>query len=224
MEMGRETLIPRAIQLSEGMTKKQVLEAFKQGKTLRDFEKTVDDFKYVKFIYLSNLSTEQIMGLIDFHKEKYGQPCAIGFDYMGLFKGCNNNTERTAKQAQEIKSVIGRAAGCPIFTLAQAKQVYEGKRGDIELDRVCGKDSDGLLDLGDYGIGLWGHWDIDDEGNERKYIFGKFYKSRGMDAEVYGPDPYFGLVLDEKFMRVNDVIHVPNPPRFKQKDKSQDDK
>ena len=220
MEMGRDTLVPRLIQQVEGISKKQVITAFREGKTVRDFEKTLEAFKYVKFIYLSNLSTDQILGLLDFHKEKFGQPCAVGFDYLGLFRGCNNNTERTAKQAQEIKSVVAKASGCPVFTLVQAKQLYEGRGGDIELDRACPKDSDAILDLADYSIGLWGHWIADQgTGEEKKYIFGKFFKSRGMDDEAYGLCPYFGLNIEERHMRVNDVIHIPNPPRFKQKTK-----
>ena len=224
MEMGRDTLVPRMIQQTEGLSKKQVLEAFRAGKRSEAFQKTLEAFKYVKFIYLSNLSTEQVMGLVDFHREKYGQPCAIGFDYLGLFKGCNNNTERTAKQAQEIKSVIAKASGCPVFTLAQVKQLYDGDRGDIELDRVCVKDSDAIHDLSDYFFGVWGHWfDNTETGERSRLLFSKPIKARGYDDEVFGDNPYFGLSVDSRFMQVKDIVHVPQPPRFKQKDKSQNE-
>ncbi len=224
MEMGPETLIPRTIQQSHGITKKDVVTAMRAGIPYTEFSKAIEDFEYVKFVYLSNLTTEQILGLIDYHIETYGELSAIGIDYLGLFRGVNNNTERTAKQAQELKTVICKAARCPVFCLVQAKQVYEGREGDIELDRSCPKDSDSILDLGDYAMGLWGHWSQNpDTGEEAKYQFGKFFKSRGMNEELYGVDPYFGLNLDKRYMRLNDVVYIPNPPQFKRKGSEKDE-
>ncbi len=216
MEMGPETLIPRTIQQSERVTKKYVVDALRKGTPYTRFTKTLEDFEYVKFIYLSNLTTEQVVGLIDYYREKFGDLSAVGFDYLGLFKGVNNHTERTAKQAQELKTVICKAARCPVFCLTQAKQTYEGREGDIELDRTCPKDSDSILDLGDYAMGLWGHWDYTPAGEE-KYIFGRFFKARGMNSEAYGVNPYFGLVLDKKHMALEDIAYISHPPQFKQK-------
>jgi replicative DNA helicase len=218
MEMGPETLIPRTIQQAQGLTKREVVTSLRSGKPMSNYSKTMEDFEYVKFVYLSNLTTEQVLGLIDYHIETYGELSAIGFDYLGLFRGVNNNTERTAKQAQELKTVICKAARCPVFCLTQAKQVYEGREGDIELDRSCPKDSDSILDLGDYAMGFWGHWAQDQiTGLETKYQFGRFFKARGMDDGLYGVDPYFGLNLDKQFMRLNDVVYIANPPQFKSK-------
>ena len=216
MEMGPETLIPRTIQQSEGMTKRDVIKALRSGTPVSSFQKTREDFEYLKFIHLSNLTTEQVLGLVDYYTETYGELSAIGFDYLGLFKGVNNNTERTAKQAQELKTIICKAAHCPVFCLTQAKQIYEGREGDVELDRSCPKDSDSILDLGDYAIGLWGHWSPDPlTGVETKHQFGRFFKSRGMDEGQYGVDPYFGLNLDKQYMRLNDIIHLANPTQIK---------
>jgi replicative DNA helicase len=218
MEMGPETLVPRMIQQAEGITKREVITALRAGNPLSSYQKTMEDFEFLKVVHLSNLTTEQVLGLIDYHIETYGELSAVGFDYLGLFKGVNNNTERTAKQAQEIKTIICKAARCPVFCLTQAKQVYEGREGDIELDRSCPKDSDSILDLGDYAIGLWGHWAQDQiTGVETKFQFGKFFKSRGMDEDKYGVNPYFGLNLDKQFMRLNDVVHIAHPPQFKTK-------
>ncbi len=224
MEMGPETLVPRTIQQSEKITKKAVVDALRAGKPYTEYTKTIEDFEYVKFIYLSNLTTEQVVGLIDFYMEKYGELSAVGFDYLGLFRGVNNHTERTAKQAQELKTVVAKAARCPVFCLTQAKQVYEGREGDIELDRTCPKDSDSILDLGDYALGLWGHWDYGMDGHEEKYIFGRFFKARGMNSEAYGTNPYFGLVLDKKHMALEDVAYIHNPPQFKQKGGNNDER
>lgn len=219
MEMGSETLTPRFIQQAEGMTKKEVITALRAGTPLSSFKKTVEDFEYLKVVYLSNLTTEQVLGLLDHYMETYGPLSAVGFDYLGLFKGVNNNTEKTAKQAQELKTVICKAAQCPVFCLTQAKQIYEGREGDIELDRGCPKDSDSILDLGDYGMGLWGHWSIDSQtGFEYKYQFGKFFKSRGMNTELYGENPYFGLSINKSTLKLDDIVHVPHPDQigFKQ--------
>ena len=221
MEMGPRTLVPRMIQQSERMRKKEVIETLKLGRGIGDFKQASVDFEYLKTVYLSNLSTEQLLEILDYTVEKTGSLCAIGIDYLGLFRGCNNNTERTAKQAQDLKTVVAKAAKCPVFCLAQAKQIYEGRGGDVELDRTCVKDSDSVLDLGDYSIGMWANWQVDqtvDTAPEKKYIFGKFLKSRGMDDELYGIDPYFGLKLHPEYMYLEDVVHVPNPPRFNQKD------
>jgi replicative DNA helicase len=216
MEMGPETLIPRTIQQSEGLTKRAVIQSLRAGTPVSSFQKTREDFEYLKFIHLSNLTTEQVLGLVDYYTETYGELSAIGFDYLGLFKGVNNNTEKTAKQAQELKTIICKAAHCPVFCLTQAKQIYEGREGDVELDRSCPKDSDSILDLGDYAIGLWGHWSPDPlTGVETKHQFGRFFKSRGMDEGQYGVDPYFGLNLDKQYMRLNDIIHLANPTQIK---------
>lgn len=218
MEMGPKTLLPRTIQLSERMSKRDVVAALRAGKRLHDFQKTKEDFEYLKFCYLSNLGTEQIVGLINHYRETYGDLCAIGFDYLGLFRACNNNTQRTAEMVSEIKGVIARMAGCPVFCLAQAKQVYEGNKGDVELDRTCVKDSDSALDLADYSLGVWGNWQHPPGAAEpEKYLFGRFLKSRGCDDEPYGMDPYFGLVMDKQHMRLDDIIHTPTIPQFNQR-------
>lgn len=215
MEMGQDTLIPRMIQQAEGIRKKDAVKRLREGAPLTTFTKTMEDFEFVKFIYLSNLTTEQVLGLIDYHIETYGELSAVGFDYLSLFKGANNNTERTAKQAQELKTLICKAAKAPVFCLTQAKQIYEGREGDIELDRSCPKDSDSILDLGDYAIGTWGHWQYNPEkGVEEKYQFGKFFKARGMDDEAFGERPYFGLAFDKPYMRLNDIIYIKNPEAF----------
>lgn len=220
MEMGKETLIPRTVQQAYGVTKKEAINALKSGENLKEVQ---EQFGYLKFCYLSNLSTDQVLGIIDAHLEKFGSLSAIGFDYLGLFRGCNNNTERTAKQAQELKTIIAKTARCPVFCLTQAKQIYEGREGDIELDRNCNKDSDSVLDLGDYVMGLWNHWALNPHtGEEEKFLFGRFLKSRGMDDEAYGVNPYVGVAIDKRYMRVNDFVHVSHPPIFKQKGQSSD--
>ena len=215
MEMGKRTMVPRLIQLSEKVNRKTAIEALKSAGSSEAFKNTMDNFDLVKFIFKSGLTTESMLAIIEKHQEKYGQLSAIGIDYLGLFKDCNNNTDRTAKQAAELKSIIAKAANCPVFCLVQAKQLYEGRYGDIELDRRCPKDSDSILDLGDFALGLWGSWTPTTDGEE-KLIYGRFFKSRGYDEEVFGDNPVFCLVIDKPHLDIKDIIHVPNPPQFKQ--------
>lgn len=215
MEMGPKTLRPRMIQSAENMTKSQVIGAMLRREP---FQKTREEFKYLTVVYLSNLTTEQMMDLIEAFQKKYGDPCAIGIDYLSYFKGCMNNTERTARQAQDLKTVITKAAKCPTFCLVQAKQTYEGREGDIELTRNCAKDSDSVLDTGDYSIGIWGKWWTFPDATEDKLLFGKFLKSRGMDSEKFEPNPYMAFAWQKDTLQLNDILYVPKnlKPNFRQ--------
>lgn len=217
MEMSEDDLMPRLFQMCEGMTHKQVMEAMASG---YDFPIAREQLQYLTVVYMSNLTTAQMMDIMEGFYKKHGDPCAIGVDYLGFFKGANNNTQVTAQQAQDLKTVIGKVANCPIFVLCQAKQVYEGRGGDVELDRTCVKDSDSVLDSGDFGIGMWGkyHTFITPEGvMEEKILYGKFYKSRRMDAELYKPEPYFALNWEKSHMRLKDIVYVPEAPHFRQR-------
>jgi hypothetical protein len=213
MEMGPKTLRPRMIQSAEGMTKGQVIAAMERREP---FEKTRNEFQYLTVVYLSNLTTEQMMDLIEAFQKKYGDPCAIGIDYLSYFRGCANNTERTAKQAQELKTVITKAAKCPTFCLVQAKQTFEGNEGDVELLRNCAKDSDTVLDSGDYSIGIWGKWFTFADTTREKLLFGRFLKSRGMDSDKFKPNPYMAFDWKKETLELKDIMYVPNPPTFRQ--------
>jgi replicative DNA helicase len=210
MEMGVTALTVRHVQQAEGLSKKEALEIVRERKQL---EKTREMFKDVHVVGLSRLSTDRMLGLIDFYMETYGELSAIGVDYLSLFDGCANNTERTARQATELKTVIGKAANCPVLCLVQAKREYEGREGDIELDRGAGKDSSSIEDTADYLIGSWGKWHNLPTGEE-KIIYGRFLKSRGMDSDLYKINPYFGLNLDKRTMTLKDIAYIENPPAF----------
>lgn len=214
-EMPNATLTLRRVQKVYGLTKKQAIEWVK-GK--HDRTALLEAYKYVKTCYLSNLGTEEILGLIDFYTETYGPLAAVGIDYLGLCKGANNNREKTARMATDMKTRIARAANAPLFVLSQAKQVYEGDKGSVELDRACFKDSDTVIDSADYALGLWKKWHT--QGADRfNLIFGKVLKDRGMDVEAYGQEPYFYLDLDKPTMNMKDIVFVPNPPPFDQRNK-----
>lgn len=211
-EMPNATLTLRRVQKVYGLTKKQAIEWVKGN---NDRSALLDAYKYVKTCYLSNLGTEEILGLIDFYSETYGPLAAIGIDYLGLCKGANNNREKTARMATDMKTRIARAANAPVFVLSQAKQIYEGDKGSVELDRASFKDSDTVIDSADYAIGLWKKWHS--QGADRmNLIFGKIMKDRGMDTEVYGAEPYFYLDLDKPTMNLKDVVFCANPPPFDQ--------
>lgn len=215
MEMGRRTLIPRIIQSAEGLSKRQALARINEAEDTEDFEKTLDKYKYLKFNFRSDLTTESIMAMIDKHMEQFGEISAIGIDYLSLFRGCNSNTERTARQVQDLKTIVAKQAKCPVICIAQAKQVYEGRDGDIELDRRSPGDTDSILRLGDNCFGLWGHWSNDGTG-ERKEIYGRFFKARGFDEELFGSNPYFHMALDKPRLTVTSFSHCPTVPTFRQ--------
>lgn len=216
MEMPNSTLTLRRVQKSFGKSKKEAIEWVKSS---NDKSRLVEDWKYVKTCYLSNLGIEEMLGLVDYYQETFGDLSAVGIDYLGLCKGCNNNRERTARMATDLKTRLARAAKAPVFILTQAKAIYEGEKGSIELDRSCPKDSDTIIDSLDYSIGLWKKWGQVD--NNRDFlIFGKVLKDRGMDLEAWGSDPYFYLDLDKPTMNLKNIIHIPNPPPFEQLDKS----
>lgn len=214
MEMGKKTLRPRLIQTAEDLTKGEVLKRMAQGDT---FEQTREAFKYLTIVHLSNISTEQMMDLVESFVKKHGEIGAIGIDYLGLFRGCNNNTERTARQAQDLKTVIAKGANCPVFCLVQAKQTFEGREGNVELLRNCPKDSDSILDLGDYSLGMWSHFVTLSDATEERVLFGKFMKSRGLDSDNYKPNPYFALKWKKETMTLEDIIYLEKPPfKFRQ--------
>lgn len=214
MEMGAKTLRPRLIQQAEGITKTEVLDRMAHGDT---FGKTREAFQHLDIVHLSNLTTEQMIDLVESYVKKKGSVAAIGIDFLGLFRGCNNDTQKTARQAQELKTVIAKSFDCPVICLAQAKQVYEGREGNVELTRNCVKDSDSVLDLGDYSIGMWKHWITFADATEDNVLFGRFLKSRGLDSEKFKPNPYFALKWKKEVMQLEDIIYCEKAPyRFRQ--------
>lgn len=218
MEMPNNTLTLRRVQKSYGLTKKEAIEWVK-GR--HDRTKLLEDWKWVKTCFLSNLGIEEMLGLVDFYSETFGPLAAIGIDYLGLCKGVNNDRQKTARMATDIKTRLARAANAPVFLLTQAKQIYEGERGSIELDRSCNKDSDTVLDSMDYSFGIWKKW-ILHEGVKDFLIFGKPLKDRGLDYDAYGTsEPYFWLDLDKPHMDLRDVNFANSVPVF---DKLKDNK
>jgi len=214
-EMPNATLTLRRVQKVYGLTKKQAIEWVKQK---NDRTALLDAYKNVKTCFLSNLGTEEILGLIDFYTETYGPLAAVGIDYLGLCKGANNNREKTARMATDMKTRVARAAKAPVFVLSQAKQIYEGDKGSIELDRACFKDSDTVIDSADYAFGLWKKHHV--QGADRfNLIFGKVLKDRGMDVETFGQEPYFYLDMDKPTMNMKDIVFVSTPPPFDQRNK-----
>lgn len=215
-EMGKKTLRPRLIQQAEGLTKAEVLQRMASGDR---FEKTREAFQYLTIVYLSSLTTENMMGVIEAFYKKHGTPSVIGVDYLGLFAGCNNDTSKTARQAQDLKTIVAKDSKCPVICLTQSKQTYEGREGDRELQRNSGKDSDSILDLADYYLGMWGHWHTfvkGDELTEEKIIYGKMLKARGLDSDKFPPNPYVVFDWNKPKLQLNDILWVPKPPKFKQ--------
>lgn len=224
MEMSYDSLSMRHIQKAERMSQIEVLEGIRDGVAFDAFEK---QFSNVFVVDLSSLNVDRILEIVDKFKEEHGEIGAIGFDYLSLFEGCANNTERTAKMATELKTKVGKAAQCPLFCLVQAKREYEGREGDIEIDKSAGKDSSSIEDSGDYLIGSWGHWmetPIIDEvtgvqvGTRMgKRLFARFLKSRKFNFDKYPLNPYFEVDLEREYMNVRGFNYLVAPPNFNQK-------
>lgn len=224
MEMAYDSLSMRHIQKAEHLSQIEVLEGIRDGVAFENYER---EFSNIFVVDLSSLNTDRVLEIIDKFKEEHGEIGAIGFDYLSLFEGCANNTERTAKMATELKTKIGKAANCPIFCLVQAKREYEGREGDIEIDKTAGKDSSSIEDSGDYLIGSWGHWmesPVIDEvtgvqvGTRMgKRLFARFLKSRKFNFDKYPLNPYFEIDLERQYMDVRGFRYLANPLNFNQK-------
>lgn len=224
MEMGFDGLSMRHVQKAERMTQLEVLEGIRAGYA---FDKYQSEFANIHVVDLSSLNTDRVLEIIDKFKEEHGEIGAIGFDYLSLFEGCANNTEKTAKMATELKTRIGKAAQCPVFCLVQAKREYEGREGDIEIDKTAGKDSSSIEDSGDYLIGSWGHWMeapiIDQVTGAQvgtrmaKRLFARFLKSRKFNFDKFPLNPYFEIDLEREYMNVRGFNYLANPLSFNQK-------
>lgn len=206
MEMNRESFTPRLIQQSHGFGKADAIDYLAQN----DYsEKAAEMFRYLKTVHRSNLTIEGVVGFIDYYLETFGEICAVGIDYLGLFKGCANDSSKTAKYATEIKTIVAKAADCPVFCLVQANREYEGGGGDVEITRTAAKDSGYIEDSGDYLIGSWWHMVTHPEtGAKHKMYFGKFMKSRGYNSKLYEENPYFCIDADPATMTINDYIYL----------------
>jgi len=211
MEMNPDRLNMRHMQAAEGLNQMEVIDKVKEG---HSFDKYKKDFKNVEVIGLSALTVESVLGMIDWYLEEKGDIGAICFDYLSLFRGCANNTEKTAQVATELKTRVAKAANCVVFCLVQAKRSYEGVQGNIEIDKQSGKDSSSIEDSGDYLMGLWNTKDND--GN--KVHYGRFLKSRAFNSARYDEAPYFTTEFDKPTMKLESIEMVPYSklPKFKQ--------
>ena len=206
MEMAPDRLNLRHMQNAEGFNQMEVIEKIKEGYA---FDKYKEKFKNVEVIGLSSLSIDMVIGLIDWFIEEKGEIGGIAFDYLSLFRGCANNTERTSQTITELKTRVAKAANCPTFCLVQGRRKYEGTKGDVEIDRQAGKDSSSIEDSADFMLGFWRH------GDKR---YGRFLKSRTFNSEKYEEDPYFEVDIDKPHMRLNDIkfLEEHEVPKFKQ--------
>lgn len=206
MEMSPDRLNMRHMQNAESLNQVELIEKVKKGYA---FEKYREKFKNVEVIGLSSLSIDMIIGLIDWFIEEKGEIGAIAFDYLSLFRGCANNTERTSQTITELKTRVAKAANCPTICLVQGRRKFEGDGGNIEISRDAGKDSSSIEDSADFMLGFWNH-------NGKQY--GKFLKSRTFNSERFDENPYFEVDIDKPYMRLNDFKFLKRDevPKFKQ--------
>lgn len=218
MEMGVEALTTRHTQKAEKLSQFEVMRRMREDRGFPDFENA---FKNVHIVDKSSLNTARVVNILEGFLQKYGEIGAIGFDYMSLFDGCANNTERTARMATELKTIVAKVAKCPVFCLVQAKRDYAGNNGDCEIDKQAGKDSSSIEDSGDFLIGVWGHWERHPEfenDTKVKNMYGRFLKSRRFMSEHFEENPYFAIDLEKEYMNVRDIRFLAHQKHFKQKE------
>lgn len=206
MEMSPDRLNMRHMQNAESLDQVELVDKIKSGYA---FDKYKEKFKNVEVIGLSSLSIDMVIGLIDWFIEEKGEIGAIAFDYLSLFRGCANNTERTSQTITELKTRIAKAANCPTICLVQGRRKFEGDGGNIEISRDAGKDSSSIEDSADFMMGFWKH-----EGKQ----YGRFLKSRTFNSQKYDENPYFEVDIDKPYMRLNDFrfLDKSEVPKFKQ--------
>ena len=209
MDTSRNRLTRRHVQYAEGLSSAEVSVS---ASLCKPFPVYVEKFKNVVCCYLSGLSINQIVGLLDFYMEEYnGKICAVGYDYLSLFKGCASNTEVTSKTVTELKSRVSKASNALNICLSQASRTFGD--GDVEIDRQAGKDSSSIEDAADYIFGSWWH---QNKSLPERWV--KCLKAREYNESSFSENQHFKLKLSPKFMRVDDVVRVDYNlvPDFKQ--------
>jgi len=211
MDMLYDKASIRHMQYAESFTIAEVYRRIKAGYGFPKFKKM---FNNVHIIDKKALTVDEMDSFINWFRNNVGEVGAIGVDYLGDFKGCDNDTVATGRTVHELSDLTGQV-GCPTIALVQARREYEGAGGNVEIDKTAGKDASAIEQKCDYLIGSWWHWPNGPMGNKRHY--GKFLKNRKFDSEKFKDNAVFTMQLDKEYMRLSGVEYEPEPPSFNQK-------
>jgi len=211
MDMLYDKASIRHMQYAESFTIAEVYRRIKKG---YNFPRFKEMFNKVHIVDKKALTVDEMDSFINWFRNNVGEVGAIGVDYLGDFKGCDNDTVATGRTVHELSDLTGQV-GCPTIALVQARREYEGAGGNVEIDKTAGKDASAIEQKCDYLIGSWWHWPNGPLGNKQHY--GKFLKNRKFDSESFKDNATFTMALDKQYMRLNDVAYEPEPPSFNQK-------
>jgi hypothetical protein len=216
MDMSANALQVRHIQAAEQLTYREVISKVRKKYEFPKFQE-----QYAKTIVIDKKSptVDDVERLIDWWVDNRGPIGAIGFDYLGSFRGCDNDNKVTGDTVHALDALAGKVGICPIICLVQARREYEGRGGNVELDKTAGKDTSAIEHKGDYIIGSWWHEteDPDNNGQLKREYYGRFLKNRKFDSEKYPDNAYFKLNFNKEYMRLNSMEWCRQPPTFKQK-------
>jgi len=209
-DMPSEKLLPRHVAYADHISIKQAIDKLKKGTKPPNFLK---QFEKVITINCPSLAVEDMYKDIEFVQSNIGEIGFIGVDYLGAMSKCDNDTKKTADTIHEIHSLIKTLGECPCMTLVQARREYEGSGGgNIEIDKVAGKDASAIEHKADFMLGSWWHGSI--RSPER---WGRFLKARQFDSENFMQKAYFEMDIVPEQMRLVNMKYRVDHPDFNQK-------
>ena len=210
MDMKGTALLMRHIMAAEEKTYKDVRYRLKNGENFPKFESA---FKNVHIVDKKSITVEDISKHCERFRDRVGEIGMIGIDYLGTFKGADNDNKVTGECVHDLAALASETSDCPIMCLAQANRAFEGQDGNIEIQKSAGKDTSAIEHKADYVIGSWNHTQ---PGEEKRY-WGRFCKARKFDGEHYKEHAYFSMDFYKPYMLLNDVRYEESPPVFAQK-------
>ena len=212
LDMPEDSAWIRTIQMAERISYKESISRIKTGGNLDGFKKVYDKFRIIN---IKMPTVDHISGYIDKFVAEHGKLAAIGFDYLGAFKGCDNDPKTTGETIHALSSLASNICMCPVFCLVQARREYEGKGGNVEIDKSAGKDSSVIEHKGDFVYGSWWHWG---QGGHKHY-WGRSLKNRRFDNDYCRENAYFKIKMEPEHMYLNDIMKYDQKrlPEFAQK-------
>ena len=201
----------RHMAYAEGISIKETLFKIRNG---FEFVKFQTAFNKVLVIECPSLSLDELQKDVDFIRNNIGELGLIGIDYLGAMAGCDNDNVQTGKTIHGIHTIIKTTASCPVICLVQGRREYEGRGGgNVEIDKVAGKDCSGIEHKADFLIGSWWH----KLPHEPIKYWARFLKARQYDSEGYDHKAYFNLEIIPEQMKLALMTYRKDHPEFNQK-------
>ena len=210
MDMKGTALLMRHIMAAERKTYKDVRARLTKGEHFPKFNSMFDK---VHIVDKKAIVVEDIAKHCDRFRTNVGEIGMIGIDYLGSFRGADNNNVVTGEMVHDLSTLASETSDSPIMCLAQANRTYEGRDGNVEIEKSAGKDTSAIEHKADYVIGSWNHT----QPGEAKRYWGRFCKARKFDGEKYKEHAYFSMEFQKHYMLLDKVQYEPEHPAFAQK-------